>query len=308
MKIHLTLFIIICLAIAACSKNPAEKDPDAGPSLGNDSLVSRLKLKITDKQNLIVKILIFKDSKGGNVIAGAKDKKYWIGYFDASGNQLKVQTYTEDPTEIPTTSGGKVPVGYSFYTRLKEINKAIYIVRQMRESQINNPSDPFIEDFTKIDMNTNAITNSYTSVIPGKDEPYTSEILPWTTNLTQITKSKINTSGNIVSSISYIYNEQGALAGSFPSPRDLKYAEKALSASEYILVTSDFHFICKKLADNSVKYDIDLLEKIGTIRSGVVNEVKINTNSIEVDYSVVSQDGVNINARPEINLATGEEL
>jgi len=308
MKIHLTLFIIICLAISGCSKNPVEKETETGPSLGNDSLVSRLKLKITDKQNLIIKVLVFKDSKGNNVIAGAKDKKYWIGYFDGAGNQLKVQTYTQDPTEIPTASGSKVPVGYNFYTRLKEVNKAIYIARQMRESQINNPSDPFIEDFTKIDMNTSAITNSYTSVIPGKDEPYTSEILPWTTNLTQITKSKINTSGNITSSVNSIYNEQGTLVGSFSSPRDLKYAEKALSASEYILVTSDFHFICKRLADNSVKYDIDLLEKIGAIRSGVINEVKINSNSIEIDYSVINQNGVSINARPEINLATGEEL
>lgn len=308
MKIHLTLFIIICLAIAGCSKNPVEKETETGPSLGNDSLVSRLKLKITDKQNLIIKVLVFKDSKSNNVIAGAKDKKYWIGYFDATGNQLKVQTYTQDPTEIPTASGSKVPVGYNFYTRIKEVNKAIYIARQMRESQINNPSDPFIEDVTKIDMNTGAITNSYTSVIPGKDEPYTSEILPWTTNLTQITKSKINTAGNIVSSVNSIYNDQGTLAGSFPSPRDLKYAEKALSASEYILVTSDFHFICKRLADNSVKYDIDLLEKIGAIRSGVINEVKINSNSIEIDYSVVNQNGVSINARPVVNLATGEEL
>jgi len=308
MKLHLTLLVMICLAVASCSKNPSENKPDDGVSLGNDSLVKRLNLKITDKQNLIVKVLVFKDSKSSYVIAGAKDKKYWIGYFDRSGNELKVKTYTDEPSEIPTANGSKVPVGYNFYTRIKEVNSVVYIARQMRESQINNPSDPFIEDFTKIDMNTNAIANTFTSVIPGKDEPYTSEISQWTSSLTQITKSKLNTAGNIESSINYIYNGQGTLAGSFPSPRGLKYAEKALSATEYILVTADFHFICKRLTDNSVKYDINLLEKIGEIRSGVINEIKINSETIEIDYSVVNKDGVSINVRNEIKSATGEEL
>ncbi|NQX52543.1 hypothetical protein HQN86_02850 [Pedobacter panaciterrae] len=308
MKLHLTLLVMICLAIASCSKKPAENQPGDDVSLGNDSLVKRLNLKISDKQNLIVKVLVFKDSKGSYVIAGAKDKKYWIGYFDGSGNQLKVKTYTGDPTEIPTASGTKVQVGYNFFIRIKEVNKVIYITRQMRESQINNAADPFIEDFTKIDINSSAITNTYTSVIPGKDEPFTSEMLPWTNSLTEITKSKLDVAGKIVSSVNYIYNQQGTLAGSFPSPRDLKYAEKALSDSEYILVTSDFHFVCKRLADNSVKYDIDLLEKIGEIRSGVINEIKINSSSIEIDYSVVNKDGVSINVRNEIRSTTGEEL
>ncbi len=308
MKLRLSLLVIICLAIASCSKKPVEKDPDDDISLGNDSLVKRLNLKITDKQNLIIKVLVFKDSKNNNVIAGAKNKKYWIGYFDASGNELKVKTYADDPTEIPTASGSKVPVGYNFYTRIKEVNKVVYITRQMRESQINNAPDPFIEDFTRIDMNSNAIANNYTSVIPGKDEPYTSEISVWTNSLTAITKSNLDNAGNISSSIKYIYNEQATLMGSFASPKDLKYIEKPLSATEYILVTGNFHFICKKLADNSVKYDVDLLAGIPPIRSGTIGLVTITGNVIEIEYPLNMADGSSRNGYKKIDSTTGEEL
>ena len=58
MKLHLTLLVMICLAIASCSKKPAENQPGDDVSLGNDSLVKRLNLKISDKQNLIVKVLV----------------------------------------------------------------------------------------------------------------------------------------------------------------------------------------------------------------------------------------------------------
>ncbi|AOM75988.1 hypothetical protein [Pedobacter steynii] len=174
MKKQLLTLLSIILIITACSKNESEPTKEKEISLGNDSLVNRLKLKPNDKEGLIIKLQILKDSKGAYLVLGEKNKKYWLGYFDRNGNELSTKVF-DDPTEMKGPYGAIIKLTETLYYDLIEVSGTIYINRQLRDDVLSR--NPFVESLIRINTNSRAITNEYTE-IDGKSS-MTSFIGPW---------------------------------------------------------------------------------------------------------------------------------
>lgn len=209
----LTLFSIL-LIITACSKNGSDPTNENGVSLGNDSLVNRLKLKPSDKQGLSINSQLFKDSKGAYVVTGEKNKKYWLGYFDRSGNELSTKIF-DDPTEMKGAYGATLKFDFIHYFEVIEANGTIYITRQLREGKPLGPNKPFLESLMRINTNSNAITNEYTEVHYDEKSAYTSFVGPWFNNTVMITKTKVNQQGYNISSATYIYSADNTLLSTY---------------------------------------------------------------------------------------------
>jgi len=209
MKKQLLTLLSIILIITACSKNESDPTNENGVSLGNDSLVNRLKLKPSDKQGLSINSQLFKDSKGAYLVTGEKNKKYWLGYFDRDGNELSTKTF-DDPTEMKEPFGAISKLGRTDYDMMIEVSGSIYVVRQLSSTGFYF-NIPHVESLIRVNTNSHAITNEYAEVYFEERDGLTSFIGPWFNNAVIITKMKINKPGTATSSMTYIYSADNTL-------------------------------------------------------------------------------------------------
>lgn len=208
MKKQLLTLAALLIIFASCSKD-SDSPENKKITLGNDSLVTRLNLKISDKTNLSIKSQIFTTRAGYLLISGIKDNKYWLGLFDKSGNQLLVKRYDQDPTV-----NGKEYFYNSF--SIREGISDLFIVRQIREGNVLNPnSTSFDEANTKINFLDYTINVSYNKYSVESGYGYTSFFSEWQKETYAISNTKTDKFGLPLETTVSIFDKTGKNIGKF---------------------------------------------------------------------------------------------
>lgn len=300
MKKLLTLLAFATICIIGCSKS---NDPvvETPMSLGNDSLVSRLNLKITDKIGLKVIGQLFTATDKSTVIAGTKNEEYWYGYFDASGNEITTRTY-KDPKEMNVGYGGKMQLNSISFRQKKQIGRFIYINRFLSEDK--SLGSGLYEIVTRIEVGKKNITDNISEVVGGSDVPYTSMIGSWANGGTVISKTKIDIYGFSTERIHYIYDSNLTLLKSF-STSNLNANYIPLTETEYL------NFIQNSVARINTSNPENPIYETDTKPSVELNAiVTLSNRFIEGDilfsvFSVTKFNGEKYSVTTKMNISTG---
>ena len=213
----LVLLISLIAVATSCKKStsPAAENPN-DISLGNDSLVKRLNLKITDKKNLHVDNQLATDSKGHYIISGKKDSISWIGYFDGSGNEITTSTFTDEPLEATFKNDLRVRLNFTYVEIIKEVEGITWIITRMTERERSEFS--FVENQIRVNSKSGSIHHTYTIIPYGTEAEYIYAIIPWYSNTTMIAKAKnIRFAPDGFGFVYYVYNNNSQLLKSFSS-------------------------------------------------------------------------------------------
>lgn len=309
MKKQLLTLLSIILFITSCSKNEPGSTNENGVSLGNDSLVNRLKLKPSDKQGLSIKSQMLKDSKGAYLVSGEKNQKYWLGYFDRNGNELSTKTF-DDPTEMKGPYGTTVKLNFINYFDITEASGTIFITRQLRR-QDNYGNGPFVESLMRVNTNSHAITNEYTEVHFDEKSTYTSFIGPWFNNTVIISKTKLNLHGGDLSTITGISSTDNILIVSYEGKPFNKSNRNyiPLSMTEYLSLASPryvskMHISMQGEPIFSTKFFPSLVD---SDRITIKKQV-IENNILTTEADILSYDGSKQSLVSKIDIRTGTSL
>lgn len=290
MKNPLMLLAISIMITASCSKN-SDTNKDQKVSLGNDSLVTRLQLKIGDKTNLMLDKQIFTSSNGSALITGKQNGQYWLGLFDKGGNEIITKRYDSDPETFIGINGRIIKPTYNhFYKPAKEYSNKIFVTRQLRESSDLNSRTAFVEDLTIINLDKKIVSTSYSTIIPGEQIPYTSFIGPWINNGYVTSKTKTRIDGYDTDTDNIIYNEAGIELSRFTleRPRLIDYLYYTVLQENIIsgIIIADFS---KDLLFTS--RDV----KTGKyIKSTVIYKAQPQDESVEFSSAILNQHILNI--------------
>ncbi|NQX40955.1 hypothetical protein SAMN05421820_104360 [Pedobacter steynii] len=306
----LTLFSLI-LIITACSKNESSPTNENKVSLGNDSLVNRLKLKPSDKQGLSIKSQLFKDSKGAYLVVGEKNQKYWLGYFDRSGNELSTKTFDDDPTEIKGPYGTTIKLNSINYFDIIEVNGTIYLNKQLRDGNAQVDHTPFVESLIRINTNARAITNEYTEVKFDEKSTYTPFIGPWFNNTVIISKTSLGLPNGNSSTTNDIYSADNMLVvsykGSFFSKKNRNYVP--LSMTEF-LDLNEPRFVIKRDISNLEKpiFGAYLFPSLVESDRITIKKQVVENNILTVEAEVLSYNGDKKSLTSKLDVRTGKLL
>lgn len=308
MKRYLLTIITIGL-LASCSKSENSPDKPNGISLGNDSLVTRLSLKIADKENLKIDKQLFKDSKNGYLIAGLKNNKYWIGYFDKSGSEVTTKTY-DDPTEMKGAYGKVIKVSFSFIFGVYEAGNKIIITRQIRDKEgYEGILNGFVENETILNINSKNISTKYSEVVPGGPVPFTYFIGPWFENNFLSVKILIDDMSLIKSISNQIIDDSGVVLATFPKERigqSLEYYTTSLT--EYI--TRNGNILTKYSINNidNAVYSIKIFPDLPDNAKLEITSKSYLNNILSITAKTTTFEGVVKVASANVDLKTGKIL
>lgn len=308
-------YLIIALAVSglligACSKDKSIETSKS--TLGNDSLVTRLSLKITDKNNLVIKSQLFKDSKSSYLISGLKDKKYWIGYFDKSGNQLFTKTYTDDPTEMTLSNGSVIKLPYILiFPEIKEIGKFLFINRWIREVEPGSIATQrgFVENLTQLNTVTNTAASSYHDVAFGTGATLNLSILPWYNNQSYIiSRMIVLANGDNGPTTDFLYNADGNELSKFSS-LSLKYPYATpISDTEYLSISTTGVARINILNSMSTVFATPIFTDLPKNLGVTLIDKSIVMNMLTVTVSVTYMDGIARISKTSIDINTGKIL
>lgn len=313
MKIHLiTTIAIASLMVTSCSKDKGVDTDTEGAktTLGNDSLVTRLSLKISDKSNLMIKSQLFKDSRGSYIISGEKDKKYWIGYFDKSGNQIFTKTYIDDPTQMTITGGSVIQLPYTrLFGSIKEIGSFIFINRSLRRSaDVSGQNEQgFVENLTQINTTTNAITSTYSNIVFGGEVPFTARIDSWYNGSYVIVKMLALNSGENGKITNFLYDAAGKLiVNEFPGDNNgLAWIEGIIpvSLTDYLKVTGNSVSRISLTHNTATEFKTSIFAEVSPAPG--VTSYSVAQNILTVVGKVINQDKSERTVTVSVDINTG---
>lgn len=304
-----TLILFLAVTLFACSKSPSipEPEPDAELVEVDTTLAGKLKLKITDSNELTLNKVLLKDSKGNYVIEGKKSGKHWIGCFDKDGNEIQVKAYSDDPVEIIRTSNDiRIPISYQSYRQISEIGGAIFIVRRLFRDSLENSNSYFVQDLTKIDIQRQKITNEYRVIIG--DEPYIHQITPWYESTYRISTYK-NKIWSHVPHYTYLYDSNDKKIGEFETTTGGNNSITdylAISETRFISIRRGGFVNCWNNYMTDLTYETSLTGS--SDHSLEIELLKLVGKVIEVTFTTVDASGIRKTVKVRLDAETGSIL